>query len=53
VLGDRDGVVVVPAKVIEEVLRLGEAKVNREDTTRSELEQGVPLREVFQKHGTL
>ena len=53
VLGDRDGVVVVPAKVIEGVLRVGEAKVNREDTTRSELEQGVPLREVFQKHSTL
>src|SRR5574341_2204427 len=29
VLGDQDGVVVVPAKAIEEVLRLAEAKVNK------------------------
>jgi len=53
VLGDQDGVVVVPAKAIEEVLRLAEAKVNKEDATRLELEQGVSISEVYRKHGTL
>jgi 4-hydroxy-4-methyl-2-oxoglutarate aldolase len=53
VLGDRDGVVVVPAKAVEEVLRLAEAKVSKEDVTRVELEQGIPINEVFKKHGTL
>jgi 4-hydroxy-4-methyl-2-oxoglutarate aldolase len=52
-LGDRDGVVIVPSAVIDDVLYLAESKLHKEDTTRSELEQGVPLRDVFQKHGVL
>jgi regulator of RNase E activity RraA len=46
-------VVIVPSAVIDDVLYLAESKLHKEDTTRSELEQGVPLRDVFQKHGVL
>jgi 4-hydroxy-4-methyl-2-oxoglutarate aldolase len=52
-LGDQDGVVVIPAEAIEDVLRRAEAKVSKEDTSRSELERGLPINEVYQKHGTL
>src|SRR3954462_6801112 len=40
ILGDHDGVVVVPSAAAVEVLRLAEAKVATEDTVRTELGAG-------------
>jgi len=53
VLGDADGVVVIPRDRAEEVLKLALDKVADEDEVREELSQGRPLREVFEKHGIL
>jgi len=53
ILGDVDGVVVVPAARAEAVFRAALAKIAAEDTTRSELEAGDSLRAVFARHGVL
>lgn len=52
-LGDADGVVVLPAAVASEAIRLALAKVTAEDTTRDELAAGASLAEVFARHGVL
>lgn len=53
VVGDADGVVVVPRAVEDEVLARAFAKVEGEDRTRAELERGDTLAEVFARHGIL
>ncbi|MCP3774189.1 RraA family protein [Paenibacillus sp. MZ04-78.2] len=53
VFGDRDGVVVIPAAVVDEVVRLAMDKVTRENHTRDELKAGRTLREVYDKYGVL
>lgn len=53
VLGDVDGVVVIPADRAEEVFLAALAKIAAEDTTRAELEAGDSLRAVFARHGVL
>lgn len=53
ILGDVDGVVVVPADRAEQVFRAALDKIAAEDTTRSELEAGDTLRAVFARHGVL
>jgi 4-hydroxy-4-methyl-2-oxoglutarate aldolase len=53
ILGDVDGVVIIPADKLEETLRLSQAKVSGENTVRDELAAGVPVSEVFRKHGIL
>jgi 4-hydroxy-4-methyl-2-oxoglutarate aldolase len=53
VVGDADGVIVVPRAVETEALARALAKVEGENTTRSELERGEKLRDVFAKHGIL
>lgn len=53
VLGDHDGVVVIPQEAAEEALRLALQKVSGENTVRDELRAGVPVSEVFRKHGIL
>jgi regulator of RNase E activity RraA len=53
VLGDCDGVVVVPRAAEDEVLARAWAKLAGEDTTRAELRAGTLLAEVFRKHGVL
>lgn len=53
ILGDLDGVVVIPAEESEETLRLALEKVSGENTVREELAAGVPVSEVFAKHGIL
>jgi regulator of RNase E activity RraA len=53
VLGDVDGVVVVPAAMAEAVFHAALAKIAAEDTTRAELEAGDSLRAVFARHGVL
>jgi len=53
ILGDQDGVVIVPAESAKEALRLAQQKVAGENTVREELREGVPVAEVFRKHGIL
>ena len=53
ILGDADGVVVIPVAVADETLRLASEKVAGENTVREELRAGVPVAEVFKKHGIL
>ncbi|MDQ4135149.1 MAG: RraA family protein [Pseudomonadota bacterium] len=53
VVGDADGVIVVPRAVEDEVLARAFAKVAGEDQTRAELERGDTLAEVFARHGIL
>ncbi len=53
ILGDQDGVVIIPAESAEEALQLAQQKVSGENTVREELRTGVPVAEVFRKHGIL
>ena len=53
VVGDADGVVVVPRVVEAVTLEKAFAKVRGEDATRSELERGASLAEVFARHHIL
>jgi regulator of RNase E activity RraA len=53
ILGDADGVVVIPADKAEAVVRAALEKITAEDTTRAELESGQSLRAVFARHGVL
>ena len=53
IVGDFDGVVAIPAKVADEVVRLATDKVSRENTTRAELMAGAYLRDVYAKYGVL
>jgi len=53
ILGDADGVVVIPAARSEQIFRAALEKISAEDTTRAELEAGHSLRAVFARHGVL
>ncbi len=53
ILGDEDGLVIVPQQVVEEALARAEQKVAGENLVRAELERGVPIGEVFKKYGIL
>ena len=53
IVGDYDGIVVVPKIVEKKVLELAFDKVSKENTTRNELLQGRFLKEVFDKYGIL
>ena len=53
IIGDSDGVVIIPSKVLSETLRFAQAKVSAENTVRDELAAGVSVTEVFRKHGIL
>jgi regulator of RNase E activity RraA len=53
VFADYDGVVVIPAKVIEQTLEIATDKVHKENHTRDELMQGAYLRDVYAKYGVL
>ncbi len=53
IMGDVDGVVVVPEARAEAVFRAALAKIAAEDRTRDELAAGASLREVFARHGVL
>ena len=53
VVGDADGVVVVPRAVEDEALRGAFAKVAGENTTRDELAAGAKLADVFAKYRVL
>lgn len=53
ILADEDGVVIVPSEVAPEAIRLASEKVAGENLARLDLERGVPMGEVFRKHGIL
>lgn len=53
VVADRDGIVFVPAGLIQPVLERALTKVRAENTVRDELRAGASLVEVFERHGIL
>jgi len=53
VVGDYDGVVVIPTHMVEETLRLATEKVEKENHSRRELAQGAYLSDVYAKYGVL
>jgi 4-hydroxy-4-methyl-2-oxoglutarate aldolase len=53
VFGDVDGVVVIPADILEDVLADAESKATKEGLMRAELDRGDPITEVFGRHGSL
>jgi 4-hydroxy-4-methyl-2-oxoglutarate aldolase len=53
VLGDHDGVVIVPAAVAEETIAQAEAKVADENLVRDKLAEGMPVAEAFRTYGVL
>lgn len=53
VFGDADGVVVIPKRVEEQVLRLAFEKVTGERNTLRDLERGDKLADVFARYGIL
>ncbi len=53
VFADFDGVVVIPAGRVKEVVALASDKVERENGSRAELMAGGYLRDVFRKYGVL
>ena len=52
-LGDPDGVVIIPAAALDETLRLAQEKVSGENTVRDDLANGMPVTEAFVQHGIL
>jgi regulator of RNase E activity RraA len=53
VMGDHDGVVIVPRSVASEVLAIAEEKSAGEDVVRDELARGMPVSEAFRKYGVI
>jgi 4-hydroxy-4-methyl-2-oxoglutarate aldolase len=53
ILGDADGVVIIPAEALDETLRLAQEKVAGENSVRDDLANGMPVTEAFAKHGIL
>jgi 4-hydroxy-4-methyl-2-oxoglutarate aldolase len=53
VVGDVDGVVIIPAAAIEAVLAYSGGKIRSEHGARAELLSGASVREVWEKYGAL
>jgi regulator of RNase E activity RraA len=53
ILGDTDGVVVIPAGSVSDVVIAGLSKTQGEDIVRAELRAGHSVSEVFQRYGIL
>ena len=53
VFGDRDGVVVVPAGLADEVIARAYAKIGKEGLARAALRRGVRMQQVWEDHGVL
>src|SRR5580704_3603764 len=53
VFTDYDGVIVIPAEVVPDAIRLATEKATRENHTRDELLKGAYLRDVYEKYGVL
>jgi regulator of RNase E activity RraA len=52
VFGDLDGVVVIPQRLIENVLVEAEKTASKERKMRQALKGGIPLKEVHKRYGT-
>jgi len=53
IFGDRDGVVVIPSALFDEVFERAVDKATRENASRTELLEGKLLRDVYDKYGVL
>jgi len=53
VFGDIDGVVIIPKDKAQETIERALEKIGKENLTRTELEKGALLRDVYKKYGTL
>ncbi|QJD87123.1 RraA family protein [Cohnella herbarum] len=53
IFGDRDGVVVIPQQLFDEVYDMAMNKATRENASRMELLDGKFLRDVYDKYGVL
>jgi 4-hydroxy-4-methyl-2-oxoglutarate aldolase len=53
IVGDVDGVVVIPAAVASEVIAKAEEKVSGENMVRVKLEEGMLVGEAFQRYGVM
>ena len=53
ILGDADGVVIIPVDALDEALQLAQEKIIGENTLRVDLSNGMSVTEAFQKHGIL
>ncbi|MEW6306212.1 MAG: RraA family protein [Verrucomicrobiota bacterium] len=53
ILGDEDGVVVIPDEVAQRAITLAREKISGENVARADLARGVPMGEVFRKYGIL
>jgi regulator of RNase E activity RraA len=53
VLGDNDGVVIIPAPLGAEVIGLAEEKVSGENLVRAKLAEGMPVSEAFRTYGVI
>lgn len=53
ILGDHDGVVVIPSAVADEVLTMAEEKVSGENLVRSKLAEGMPVWDAFRTYGVI
>jgi 4-hydroxy-4-methyl-2-oxoglutarate aldolase len=53
VLGDIDGIVVIPQAELTEVVEEAEAKMAAEEAMRKDLATGIGVKEAFHRHGSL
>jgi regulator of RNase E activity RraA len=53
VLGDHDGVVVVPSALGEQIIAAAEEKVTGENLVREKLAEGMPVSEAFRTYGVI
>ncbi len=53
IFADFDGIVAIPANLVDAVIRLATDKVRRENHSRNDLMNGAYLRDVFNKYGVL
>lgn len=53
IFADLDGVMVIPAAVVSDVVRAATDKVQRENSTRNELLDGAYLKDVYSRYGVL
>jgi regulator of RNase E activity RraA len=50
--GDRDGLVIIPREILEEILAEAEEKVATESEIRSSVRDGVLPLEAYERYGT-
>lgn len=53
IVADFDGIIVIPAPLIEATIDRANAKVTGENNSRAELQKGAYLRDVYNKYGVL